>query len=983
MRPHHLRLTAFGPFAGTVSVDLDALASARLFLLHGPTGAGKTTLLDGIGFALFGRVPGVRNQAKRLRSDHASPSDRTEVQLEATLAGRRIRITRSPQQERPKARGSGTTTDQASVLLEELVDGAWVTLSTRVGEADAEIADLVGMSAEQFFQVVLLPQGDFAQFLRASSADRAEVLQKLFQTERFADVEAWLASRRRHAEQGCADARRSVSEVLARIAETAGVQEIPDDADLTWAQQLLDAAQGVETSAAAAHLAATELRDQARVQAEQAVRTAGLQGRKQLALARQQELELAQPQLLALQAELDRAERAAEVQVVLDQVAQRRAGRDAALDAVSAARAAVAGLGWSDDLDAPALRAHAAGARERRGQLEALKAVDTDRLEALTAVTRGRDELADILAAGAHAELQLASHPARREAATALLATAREAAAAVPVLRAERDRLASLRPDLVLLGQLRERVLQLAEQHLSARETAVSLTTKANDLRTASVNSMIARLAFQLEDDCPCPVCGSVEHPDKSLLLDEGVSTEDEERAWRDAEAAQAVVADLGAQLAADQARLTDLDARVAGHSLDSVDTTVADLDLQLALLEAQATQQAPATHALEELDRQRTQLQTQVVATEEQAKACSKRIEDAEARAHAAQAQLAAALNGAADLASALDQLAGEIEVAELAAASLELLATAQVELDQALAAAERACAAKGFEAAEQAAESFREEQWRVAARASLREAADAAAAVKEALADPELDVDLSVPAPVETTAEQLGAADAALADAVGRQAAARQRRTGLERLVPELEQQLAALAPLEAAAREVRVLADLCAGQGSNRLRMTLTSFVLAARLEEVAAAASTRLLTMTQGRYSLVHTDGSARGGARSGLGLLARDGWSGKDRDTSTLSGGETFLASLALALGLADVVTAEAGGARIGALFVDEGFGTLDEDTLDEVMDVLDGLCDGGRIVGVVSHVSELRMRIPTQVHVTKTRTGSDLTLIGC
>jgi exonuclease SbcC len=155
-----------------------------------------------------------------------------------------------------------------------------------------------------------------------------------------------------------------------------------------------------------------------------------------------------------------------------------------------------------------------------------------------------------------------------------------------------------------------------------------------------------------------------------------------------------------------------------------------------------------------------------------------------------------------------------------------------------------------------------------------------------------------------------------------------------------------------------------------------MTLSSFVLAARLEDVAAAASERLLRMTQGRYTLVHTDGTARGGARSGLGLLARDTWTGHDRDTATLSGGETFLASLALALGLTDVVTAEAGGARIEALFVDEGFGTLDEDTLDEVMDVLDGLREGGRIVGLVSHVAELRQRIPAQVHVRKGRTGS-------
>jgi exonuclease SbcC len=162
-----------------------------------------------------------------------------------------------------------------------------------------------------------------------------------------------------------------------------------------------------------------------------------------------------------------------------------------------------------------------------------------------------------------------------------------------------------------------------------------------------------------------------------------------------------------------------------------------------------------------------------------------------------------------------------------------------------------------------------------------------------------------------------------------------------------------------------------------------MTLSSFVLAARLEEVAGAASVRLLKMTQGRYTLVHTDGAARGGARSGLGLLVRDAWTGRDRDTGTLSGGETFQASLALALGLADVVQAEAGGTRIEALFVDEGFGTLDEDTLDEVMDVLDGLREGGRVVGLVSHVAELRARIPAQVHVRKGRQGSTVALLGC
>ena len=197
MRPHRLRVTAFGAFGGTVQVSFDDLAFSGLFLLHGETGAGKTTLLDAIGFALYGRVPGERGKARRLRSDHAAPGTPTEVQLEATLGGRRMRITRKPEQERAKLRGTGTTTEQAKVLLEEFTGGSWHAVSTRVGEADAEIADLMGMSADQFFQVVLLPQGEFARFLHADAGDRAKLLQRLFGTDRFHAVEEWLARRRK------------------------------------------------------------------------------------------------------------------------------------------------------------------------------------------------------------------------------------------------------------------------------------------------------------------------------------------------------------------------------------------------------------------------------------------------------------------------------------------------------------------------------------------------------------------------------------------------------------------------------------------------------------------------------------------------------------------------------------------------------------------------------------------------------------------
>ena len=229
MRPHRLRVTAFGAFGGTVEVSFDDLASSGLFLLHGETGAGKTTLLDAIGFALYGRVPGERGKARRLRSDHAAPGTPTEVLLEATIGGRRMRITRKPEQERPKLRGTGTTTEQAKVLVEELTGGSWHAVSTRAGEADTEIADLMGMSADQFFQVVLLPQGEFAKFLHADAGDRAKLLQRLFGTDRFHAVEEWLARRRKTTADEVREAEIAISGLLARVAQAAAVPVPGDD----------------------------------------------------------------------------------------------------------------------------------------------------------------------------------------------------------------------------------------------------------------------------------------------------------------------------------------------------------------------------------------------------------------------------------------------------------------------------------------------------------------------------------------------------------------------------------------------------------------------------------------------------------------------------------------------------------------------------------------------------------------------------------
>ncbi|MYR88237.1 AAA family ATPase, partial [Streptomyces sp. SID685] len=235
MRLHRLDITAFGPFGGAQSVDFDALSSAGLFLLHGPTGAGKTSVLDAVCYALYGSVPGARQsgagQGMNLRSDHAEPRTRTEIRLELTVAGRRLEVTRQPPWERPKLRGKGTTVDKAQTWLREYDTraGAWKDLSRSHQEIGAEFEQLLGMSREQFCQVVLLPQGDFARFLRADAEARGRLLGRLFDTQRFADVEKRLAERRRAAEARVREGDAALLADAHRMQQEAGdAMELPE-----------------------------------------------------------------------------------------------------------------------------------------------------------------------------------------------------------------------------------------------------------------------------------------------------------------------------------------------------------------------------------------------------------------------------------------------------------------------------------------------------------------------------------------------------------------------------------------------------------------------------------------------------------------------------------------------------------------------------------------------------------------------------------
>lgn len=411
MRLHRLRITAFGPFGASQEVDFDDLSSAGLFLLHGPTGAGKTSVLDAVCYALYGSVPGARQgsgQGTSLRSDHAAPGTRTEVTLDLTVAGRRLELTRQPPWERPKKRGTGTTMDKAQSWLREYdaTAGTWKDLSRSHQEIGEEISQLLGMSKEQFCQVVLLPQGDFARFLRADAEARGKLLGRLFDTRRFAAAEQRLAEQRRAAES---EVRAADAELLAdahRMQQAAGnIVELPAtdaapgdpglaDSVLTWAAVARSTARERLT---VAHLALTAA-DAARTEAQRDL--AGVQEVHRL----QRRFEEARERAARLDERADEHQRVQErmargrkAEAVAPALALREAAETEHRRATSEDARARAALPESfDGAGAAGLAAAARKAAEELGGLESARRAEL-RLTELDGQRRGldREERAD------------------------------------------------------------------------------------------------------------------------------------------------------------------------------------------------------------------------------------------------------------------------------------------------------------------------------------------------------------------------------------------------------------------------------------------------------------------------------------------------------------------------------------------------------------------------------------------------------------
>ncbi|MET0822586.1 MAG: SMC family ATPase [Aeromicrobium sp.] len=982
MKIHQVTMTGFGPYRDTETVDFDAFDDDGIFLITGRTGAGKTSILDAVTYALFGSIPRYDGGAgEKVRSDHIGPTDPCRVTIELSTADGRFRVTRSPAYQRPKQRGTGTTTAPPTFELARLVGDGWEVVESKTGNAEVRIEEIVRLSAKQFQQVILLAQGQFQEFLVATSDKRRELLRMLFDTRRFADYSEALDARARTLGERLASSSTAISTYSASLAgETQ--HELPETVDPAtgegveaWVDDIArQHADAVESAAAERHATAVAL-ELARVAFDEARSIRERQDRRAEMLRRQADLELVRPEIDELRLRLAEGTRAAQVWHRVEAEREARRAHHAAQlrhrTADETFRRLLPDEATDPDTLARSVQQWSELVGSLRDSADREKGLGSlaDAVRVAAAALATFDEQVE-LDAQARVDLR-----AERETVRVTLPALDERAA---VLRGVEQTVTSLRARLTAAEAADRTAVELDEaqqRQLDAGREVTQASTRRDDLRARQRAGFAGVLAQRLEPDEPCPVCGSSAHPAPAVLAEGHVDDGDVEQAEADyvkavrrSQKCDGEVDELIKRLAAEREAAGDETSPVLQSLVDDAEAAVADA-------EAAVAERAAAQQTLERLTADVDAL-TERIASAQQRRAALVAAEVAATTTHDDTVRSLDAARG--DHESVADRLAAVAAHVRAGRALLETAAALSESAEHAESASQLLAAALvEHEIADAtAAEAARlEPREQAALEARVADHDTETRSVASILASSNLHDLPGDLVELDSPRAAFAAADAADKQALDAESTARQRRSTVDRLAAQIREALAAAGTLREEHAVVHRLASTVRGQTPNTMKMALETFALAAELEEIVRAANARLVHMTGGRYEFLHSDALAGRGAQSGLALDVLDAFTGETRPPQSLSGGEKFQASLALALGLAEVLTNRAGGIRLDTLFIDEGFGSLDADTLETTMATLDDLREGGRTIGLISHVEAMKESIPAQLFVDQTDGG--------
>ena len=912
MRPTRLTISAFGPYAGKIELDMDKLGSSGLYLITGDTGAGKTMIFDAITFALYGNPSGTSRDASMLRSKYADALTPTEVELEFTHNGETYKIRRNPDYERPAKRGTGMVKQNADA---ELICPDGKTYS-KIREVDKKILEILGIDRKQFSQIVMLAQGDFMQLLLADTKQRQEIFRELFQTKFYQLIQNRLKSDSKNVYGACMDAKKSIEQYIADIRceessiyhpqlETAKAGKLSIEKVIELLGYIIEADEKDE-NASKDRLADLDERTASVNEKIGTARTAAQ------IKSKKEKLQEQESKLVIAEAEAK----------------DKLKDEEAEKDKISALKKAV------DDQERELpkyetyeeLCTNLQAVKKELSSYESQLADKNKSIKTLKAsIAEMKEELAKL---DADDNIDLITRQIADE-------TARQ------------DELSELQKDLKSFRKL-EKEYKAAVEHYEEKR-AIYETANAEYVQTNRLfmDAQAGLLAKTLMDGIPCPVCGSVEHPEPAALPDEAPTEDGLKRSKKKLDKAMEEANTASGSVNACQGKMDT--------KKESVSSQVNKLLGSVTFEEAEAKAEelkASSKEKEKSLNKRLTILKKNV-----------KRKKELEEKIPKKEEQLKQSENEKTDLTI-------KIAAGKTKAEGLEKQASdAKSELTHKDKAEALQCIAKtkkDYTAKEKALEALQAEYNRVS-----EEYKNVVKEIK-VLSDQLKDMDdYSLPELEEERASITAERNKLLEAQKRYNASLTANRTIQKNIIASNKE----YNELETKYRWISSLSNTANGLISGKDKIMLETYIQTTYFERIIRRANLRFMIMSDGQYELKRSEDAENLKSQSGLELSVIDHYNGTTRSVKTLSGGESFLASLSLALGLSDEIQSSVGGVQIDTMFVDEGFGTLDADALEQAYSALASLTDGHRLVGIISHVDTLKEKISKQIVVTKGRTG--------
>lgn len=913
MRPIKLKISAFGPYSGVTEFDFDKLGTGGLYLITGDTGAGKTTIFDAITYALYGDPSGNNRDASMLRSKYADDSVPTEVELLFSYYGKEYTVKRNPEYFRANKRGEGTTKQIAGA---EIIypDGKTVT---KIKDVDNAVKEIIGIDRNQFCQIAMIAQGDFLKLLLSPTKERMEIFRHIFKTELFSNLQERLKRESGALADECDTIKRSIAQYIG------GIVCDEDNADSIEVEK---AKKGNLTTEDTVVLLEKLILEDEKAEAEFAELKIALQ--KELdavkaRVAKAKDIALAKEDLLKNEKAL--AEQTEQKELLSKKCDEEKEKQPQIKDLTESAAKIKATLPEYDELAA------------KLSQLNNNTAVIEESSDKVASLEKKTKELTDEIAA-LNEELKTLQKAGEDK-------IRFEADKAVQLELSKK--LTALKSNIAALSVAREKYQSAIKKYEAKASKAAELDSAYKCKNKMYLDAQAGILADTLEENMPCPVCGSTEHPNIATRP-ENAPTKEELGALQDQvananseantarEAAGSLKGALDEKENSVQAEIQSLLGEVSfDDAVSAVEAKLLDIGEVVSDLDQQIKE------AQKKIDRKKV-IETALPQKTEVLEKAKKDIElirdDVKTKA--------------------AENKSLEERIAQLQAKlTFESKSKAEAEITTLTKTAEQI--QKDFEVAQKNLNACNEKL------ASLKSARDEITKRLDGDGDVDLEKESELQSALEGKQKKLSNDEKVV----------HSRLTANRKSLDNIKAKADALIAAENKYAWVKSLSNTANGNISGKEKIMLETYIQMNYFDRIIARANTRLMIMTGGQYDLVRRKEALNKQGQSGLDLDVIDHYNGSERSVKSLSGGESFKASLALALGLADEIQSSAGGIKLDTMFVDEGFGSLDEDSLSQAMKALASLADGNRLVGIISHVGELKQKIEKQIVVTKDKSG--------